>query len=68
VMPLTSGYVERARATLPQQGDANPWTVPQNYPLDLLQMRRADVTRDMQFEPARTAERTDDRVAEQVAS
>ena len=68
VMPLTSGYVERARATLPQQGPGTPWAVPQNYPLDLLQMRRADVTRDMRFQPARTAERTDDRVAEQVAS
>lgn len=67
VMPLTSGYVERARATLPQQGSTNPWTVPQNYPLDLLQMRRADVTRDVHFEPTGVAERADEPLARPVA-
>ena len=49
VMPLRSGYLERVRATLPQQGTASPWTVPQNYPLDLLQMRHADLTADLRF-------------------
>lgn len=67
VMPLTSGYVERARATLPQQGAAKPWRVPQNYPLDLLQMRRADITRDMSFTPADRAGRTSTRLTQQAA-
>jgi len=68
VMPLKSGYVERARATLPQQGSTNPWTVPQNYPRDLLQMRRADLTRDMSFRPAGAAMPTATRTPQEVAS
>ncbi len=50
VMPLSAGYVERARSFLPVQGSADPWAVPQNYLLDTLRMRRARVARDMRFE------------------
>ena len=49
VMPLSSGYVQRAMASLPVQGRTEPWFVRQNYFLDSLQMRRADLTRDMRF-------------------
>jgi len=51
VLPLHSGYVQRALARLPVQGYVSPWTVPQNYLLDSLQMGRADPTRDMHLVP-----------------
>ncbi|WP_375424477.1 flavin-containing monooxygenase [uncultured Friedmanniella sp.] len=51
VMPLSSGYVQRA-ANLPVQGSTDPWTVPQNYLLDTLRMRRARIGADMAFEVA----------------
>ena len=38
VMDLTSGYVKRAEAMLPKQGDREPWRVPQNYVRDLVGM------------------------------
>jgi cation diffusion facilitator CzcD-associated flavoprotein CzcO len=50
VMPLRSGYVQRALALLPAQGSRDPWTVPQNYLLDSVRMRRARITADMHFE------------------
>jgi monooxygenase len=50
VLPLSSGYVQRALASLPVQGDSGPWTVPQNYLVDSLQMRRADLAVDMRFD------------------
>ncbi|HEU4348072.1 MAG TPA: NAD(P)/FAD-dependent oxidoreductase, partial [Actinoplanes sp.] len=49
LLDLTSGYVERARDKFPQQGDRKPWTVRQNYILDLLTLPRADVRQDMTF-------------------
>jgi monooxygenase len=36
---LTSGYVERARASLPRQGARRPWRTYNNYVRDLLLMR-----------------------------
>jgi cation diffusion facilitator CzcD-associated flavoprotein CzcO len=36
---LTSGYVERARATLPQQGARMPWRTDNNYLRDMMTMR-----------------------------
>ena len=50
VMPLRSGYVQRALASLPVQGTRDPWTVPQNYVLDLIRMRRARVSEDVRFD------------------
>lgn len=37
---LKSGYVLRSIDTLPKQGDAAPWRLHQNYPRDVLLMRR----------------------------
>ncbi|GAA1429343.1 NAD(P)/FAD-dependent oxidoreductase [Microlunatus lacustris] len=70
VMPLRSGYVQRALADLPVQGSSDPWTVPQNYLLDLVRMRRARVTEGMRFDVAPVpagAATTDARVAEVAA-
>jgi len=46
ILGLNSGYVKRAEALLPSQGDRQPWTVPQHYIRDLLAMsfRRIDET------------------------
>ncbi|MBV9818521.1 MAG: NAD(P)/FAD-dependent oxidoreductase [Solirubrobacterales bacterium] len=41
LLPLRSGYVLRAHDELPSQGTRAPWRVRQNYPLDLLDFRRA---------------------------
>jgi monooxygenase len=38
-LDFTSGYVQRASAMLPQQGDRKPWRLHQNYLLDLLALR-----------------------------
>jgi cation diffusion facilitator CzcD-associated flavoprotein CzcO len=38
-LTFTSGYVQRALATLPRQGDRAPWRLYQNYALDLLSLR-----------------------------
>ena len=57
VLPLTSGYVQRALAVLPVQGAAEPWHVPQNYVKDRWRMRRADLSRDMHFERAGARQR-----------
>jgi cation diffusion facilitator CzcD-associated flavoprotein CzcO len=37
--PLSSGYVQRARDTLPRQGVREPWRIHQNYFRDLLSLR-----------------------------
>lgn len=49
LLPLRSGYVERAVGELPQQGDAAPWLMRQNYLLDRRDMLRGDVTESMSF-------------------
>ncbi len=36
---LSSGYVQRAADKLPRQGDKNPWIAPQNYLLDILNLK-----------------------------
>ena len=38
-LSFTSGYVQRALATLPQQGSRPPWKLYQNYVRDLLTLR-----------------------------
>ncbi|MEA3035527.1 MAG: monooxygenase [Sphingomonadales bacterium] len=38
-LTFTSGYVQRALAALPRQGDRAPWRLHQNYALDLLSLR-----------------------------
>jgi monooxygenase len=49
LLDLDAGYVQRAADVLPKQGGKDPWKLRQNYPLDLLTTRFADVTRDMVF-------------------
>jgi monooxygenase len=49
LLDLTSGYVQRALDLFPAQGAADPWTVRQNYLLDVLRSPRADLRRDMTF-------------------
>jgi cation diffusion facilitator CzcD-associated flavoprotein CzcO len=39
VMPLASGYFQRASAILPKQGSKPPWRLSQNYAADLLALR-----------------------------
>ncbi|HUS16637.1 MAG TPA: FAD-containing monooxygenase EthA, partial [Chloroflexia bacterium] len=39
VLSFTSGYVQRALATLPRQGSQRPWKLYQNYLFDLLTLR-----------------------------
>jgi monooxygenase len=39
IVNFTSGYIKRAMASLPQQGDQRPWRVYQNYVMDLMIMR-----------------------------
>ena len=36
---LSSGYIQRARDTLPKQGKKRPWRVYQNYLMDMLATR-----------------------------
>jgi len=43
VLGLTSGYVSRAAAILPSQGDRDPWHVSQNYLRDLAAMTFARI-------------------------
>jgi len=38
-LDFSSGYVQRALAQLPKQGDCRPWRLVQNYLLDLLMLR-----------------------------
>jgi cation diffusion facilitator CzcD-associated flavoprotein CzcO len=38
-LPLTSGYIERARRLLPKQGARKPWRINQNYALDVMALR-----------------------------
>jgi monooxygenase len=49
VMELSSGYVQRAAAMLPKQGDRHPWRVPQNHLADLLAMTFGPIGQDLEF-------------------
>jgi monooxygenase len=52
-LDFTSGYVQRALAVLPRQGDRAPWRLHQNYALDLLTLRRGRIEDGtMRFTPA----------------
>jgi cation diffusion facilitator CzcD-associated flavoprotein CzcO len=43
VMPLSSGYVERARSLLPKQGKRAPWRNDHRYTQDLYALRHAPI-------------------------
>ena len=38
-LPLTSGYIERAKHLLPKQGKRKPWRMNQNYARDVMALR-----------------------------
>ncbi|WP_310963308.1 flavin-containing monooxygenase [Nocardioides terrisoli] len=40
LMPLQSGYVQRAVGELPQAGSRAPWQMPNNYLVDIVRLRR----------------------------
>ena len=43
LLDLSSGYVQRALATLPKQGEAIPWKLYQNYAIDTATLRYGSV-------------------------
>jgi monooxygenase len=51
-LDLASGYVQRALADLPKQGEKTPWRLHQNYVRDIRLMRRGLVDDDVVFTPA----------------
>lgn len=40
---MSSGYIQRVKHQIPQQGDANPWKLYQNYFLDMTYLKLADL-------------------------
>jgi cation diffusion facilitator CzcD-associated flavoprotein CzcO len=38
-LPLTSGYIQRAKSRLPKRGTRNPWRMNQNHALDIMTLR-----------------------------
>ena len=42
-LPLTSGYIQRAKSLLPRQGTRKPWRMNQNYALDVMALRFAPI-------------------------
>jgi len=46
---LESGYVTRSQHLLPRQGSRKPWQLHQNYPRDVLLLRRGPVDDEMAF-------------------
>jgi cation diffusion facilitator CzcD-associated flavoprotein CzcO len=40
---FSSGYVQRAIANFPKQGSKAPWRLYQNYPLDIVSLRRGEL-------------------------
>jgi len=51
-LDFSSGYVVRAAAILPKQGNRRPWRLYQNYALDLATLRFGSIVdKSMQFQP-----------------
>ncbi|WP_340538977.1 flavin-containing monooxygenase [Nocardioides sp. GXZ039] len=46
-MDLQSGYIQRAVAWLPRQGDRAPWQLKQNYFVDVRTIRRGEIDDDV---------------------
>ncbi len=42
-LPLSSGYIRRAKNLLPKQGTRKPWRMNQNYALDIMALRFAPI-------------------------
>jgi cation diffusion facilitator CzcD-associated flavoprotein CzcO len=67
-LDFSSGYIQRALAKLPKQGDRAPWKVHQNYALDLLAFRFGKLDDGvMRFSRAREAVRVPVRAMAQAA-
>jgi len=49
LLGLTSGYVQRAAALMPKQGNRAPWLLRQNFVLDLLTFKLGDLTESIRF-------------------
>ena len=49
VINFSSGYVQRALAVMPRQGDRHPWQVQQNYVRDLAAMTFGRVDEDLEL-------------------
>lgn len=58
-LDFTSGYVTRAMARFPKQGDKSPWRLHQNYARDLLTLRFGSVDDAMAFSNPASTKRTD---------
>lgn len=59
IIDFTSGYVQRALQTLPQQGSKTPWRLHQNYVKDLSMLRYGRLEDGaMEFRPASRARGT----------
>ncbi len=54
-LDLQSGYVQRAKDVLPQQGSESPWTVRQNWFLDAWDNARTDLDEAMVWTPQKVA-------------
>ncbi|NJR77198.1 flavin-containing monooxygenase [Sphingomonas corticis] len=46
---FTSGYIQRAEAVLPKQGNRKPWRLNQNYALDVMALRFGSIDDSMEF-------------------
>lgn len=57
-LDFTSGYVTRAMAKFPKQGDKSPWRLHQNYARDLLTLRFGSVDDAMVFSNPSPAKRS----------
>ncbi|HEX7135812.1 MAG TPA: NAD(P)/FAD-dependent oxidoreductase [Iamia sp.] len=49
LLGLTSGYVQRAAAIMPKQGNRAPWLLRQNFVLDLMTFKLGDLTEAIRF-------------------
>ena len=50
ILDLSSGYVQRGKDVMPQQGTRAPWVLRQNFVLDLLSAKLGDVTEGLVFD------------------
>ncbi|YAL83092.1 flavin-containing monooxygenase [Dermacoccaceae bacterium W4C1] len=49
VLDLAAGYIHRAVAQMPKRGQRVPWSVRQNFLMDSLEMRRADLHEELVY-------------------
>ena len=49
LLALSAGYVQRGVGQVPQQGEREPWTLPQNWFTDRRAVRRARLGEELTF-------------------